>query len=653
MTSKKRVIKQSVSTSSTNQNTIGRQSIASGGFPIFPLIIVLSITFLVFLNVLDNGFVNWDDDKNFYENPLVVNFGVEGYFQSISDIFTTSIIGNYNPLSILSLCIDKMMYGFENKAGWHFTNLFLHLICVFYVYRISIQLGLSWKGAFVTALLFGIHPMRVESVAWITERKDVLFGAFYLAAFYLYLKQKIKYSSKRNLFIFVLFILALLSKIQAVTLPLTFLVVDYFLDKSFSWKTIKSKIPYFAISLLFGIIGIIILNAEGSLDSAGVTYPIWVRPFIGSYSLLIYFVKALVPFRLSPVYPYPSDLPPYIFASMAFVPLLLWSLWTAVQRDARIIVFGILFFLVNIIFLLQVLGAGQGFLADRFTYIPYFGLFFIAGYYIDQYQSSIKYKNIVSYGTMVICLGYSWMTYEQNKIWKDSDTLWSHVLKYYQNITLPWGNRANYRRDAGRYKEAILDYNKAISLKPSAQTFNSRARLYFDSGNNLDTLKLALADYNSAIALDSTDGEFYSNRGATYARLGNFSLAISNFNKSIDLNPNYETSYLNRSVLYSQVGEYQKALDDILFYLKTNKFNADILYEASRCFYQLKRFPEALDYVNRSIVQANNRGLYYYQRALVQYSLGNGLAAKNDIDSARKLGYTDIDVGFEVNLRKQ
>lgn len=653
MASKKNSKIQSTNHSATNQNTHGQQSQVVGLSPIFPLILVLLISFLVFLNVLDNGFVNWDDDKNFYENPLVVNFGVEGYFQSLSDIFTTSIIGNYNPLSILSLCIDKMMYGFENKAGWHFTNLILHLICVYYVYRISIQLGLSWKGAFITALLFGIHPMRVESVAWITERKDVLFGAFYLAAFYLYLKQKIKYSSKRNLFIFILFILALLSKIQAVTLPLTFLVADYFLDNSITWKTIKSKIPYFAISLLFGIIGIIILNAEGSLDSAGVSYPMWVRPFIGSYSLLIYFVKVLVPFQLSPVYPYPSEVPSYIFVSMAFIPLLLAGIWTAHRRKAKVVLFGIGFFLVNIIFLLQVLGAGQGFLADRFTYIPYFGLFFIAGYIIDQYQSSIKYKKVVSYGAMAACLGYSWMTYNQNKVWKDSDTLWTHVLKYYQNITLPWGNRANYRRDAGRYAEAILDYNKAISLKPSAQTYNSRARLYFDSGNSIDTLKLALSDYNSAIALDSTDGEFFSNRGATLARLGDFNTAITNFNKSIDLNPNYETSYLNRSVLYSQIGEYQKALDDILVFLKTNKFNADILYEASRCLFQLKRNPEALDYVNRAINQSNNKGLYYYQRALIQYSMANIAGAKSDINIARKLGYTDIDVGFEATLLKQ
>jgi tetratricopeptide (TPR) repeat protein len=653
MTSKKKTNDKSNNRYSTQNLSSENKNGLAIKLPLIPLFIVLAITFLVFLNVLDNGFVNWDDDKNFYENPLVINFGVEGYIQSISDIFTTSIIGNYNPLSILSLCIDKMMYGFDNKAGWHLTNLFLHLICVFFVFRISLQLGLNWKGAFVTALLFGIHPMRVESVAWITERKDVLYGSFYLAAFYLYLKQKIRYSSKRNLFIFILFVLSLLSKIQAVTLPLTFLVADYLLDDKLTWKTIKSKIPYFAISLIFGIIGIIILNAEGSLNTVQTTYPLWVRPFIGSYSLLVYFVKAVIPFRLSPVYPYPSELPSYIFASMAFIPVLLGLLWYSYRRNAKFIVFGLGFFLVNIIFLLQVLGAGQGFLADRFTYIPYFGFFFIAGYYVDRFQNSFKYNNFFSYGVMAICLAYSWMTYNQNKIWKDSDTLWTHVLRYYQNITLPWGNRANFRRDAGRFSEAILDYNKAISLQPSAQTFNSRARLYFDSGNSIDTLKLALADYNSAIGLDSTEGEFYSNRGATYARLGDFPSAINNFNKSIDLNPNYQTSYLNRSVLFSQVGEYQKALDDILYYLRFDKFNADIIYEASRCYYQLKQYPEALDFVNRAISQKNNKGLYYYQRALVQYNLANTAGAVSDIAMARKLGYTDIDVGFEANLLKQ
>ena len=186
-----------------------------------PLLATLAITFFAFTSSLNNQFVNWDDEVNIVENENTSRLD----WQHVKAIFTSDVIGNYNPLPILTLAIERHFVGLEGTWLYHWTNLFLHLFCVYFVFRIAKQLGLSvWAAAFC-ALFFGIHPMRVESVAWVTERKDVLFAAFYLPALYLYIKyvQEPENRKKYYIYMIILFVFALLSKVQAVALPLSML----------------------------------------------------------------------------------------------------------------------------------------------------------------------------------------------------------------------------------------------------------------------------------------------------------------------------------------------------------------------------------------------------------------------------------------------
>lgn len=626
------------------KEVVKAEQVSSSSF-ITSVWIALLITFACFYNTLQNKFVNWDDDQNFVENPLVVNFNKGTFIENTIEIFKSPTIGNYNPLSILSLAIDKAIYGLDNPSGFHFTNLLLHLICVILVYQLVLALKLSRTTAFFVALLFGIHPMRVESVAWVTERKDVLFATFYLAALLQYTKHRLKLGLGRSLFILLLFTLSLFSKIQAVALPLSMIAIDYYFDKKFTLKQFLTKLPYFTLSIVFGVIGIIFLSSEGSLDAnQAVSYPIWTRPFIGTFSLVVYTIKALIPFRLSPLYPYPASLPWYVYPTIIIVPALLYGMYKAYIKGYSLVLFGLLFFGVNIIFLLQVVGAGQGFLADRFTYVPYIGLFIIMVDFALNQAENGKFKQLIKPLCMVILLVYGGMTFAQNRIWENSETLWTHVLKYYQNITLPFGNRANFRRDNGNTSGALADYERAIALKPSAQTYNSRARLYFDiAGTSLDTLQMALADYNKAIEMDSTEGEFYSNRGATKARLGQFDEAIIDLNKAIELDPSYPTSLLNRSVLYNQRGDLVNALNDIEAYLKLKPLHADLWFEGGRIYALQKSWDKSLAMLNKAIQIDPSKGLYYYQRGLSNLYSGKIAIAKSDMTRAIQLGYTEAD----------
>jgi protein O-mannosyl-transferase len=623
----------------------------------WPVLIALFVTILGFSSSIKNEFVSWDDDKNIYENQDVLNFDMKKFGESTKRIFTSHVIGNYNPLPILTFALEKHYIGIDKPHRWHLHNLILHLGCVLLVYMLGLRLGLSWAGALLLSTLFGIHPLRVESVAWVTERKDVLFGIFYLAALLVYTKHKDNPKAINWLWITVLFILSLFSKIQAVSLPLSMLAIDYFKDKQWTWSRVTNKIPFLLLSIAFGIYGVMKLKENGSISAdTDADFNMFQRLFIGAFSFIIYLIKWLIPFRMVPMYPYPSTFPVYFYPCILIAPITLWVLYKAWQKEQKALVFGLVFFIVNIVFLLQILGAGQGYLADRFTYIAYFGLFFLTAYYTDEYIKSQPGQRGVVLGVLAAYVfGLTFMTYSQGKIWKNSETLWSHVIDYYPNTTLPFGNRANYYRDLKMYDKAFSDYNHTIQLSDKQpQAFNSRARMFFDmAGNSRDTLLMALADYNKAIELLPKDGEFRINRGATYARLGDIPKAIADMNDGLKLKPDHAVGYLNRSLMYRQTGELDKALGDINTYLKMNPNNADMTYEKGQVLFFLKRNAEAITEHGNAIALGKgnkNLGLFYYERSKLFAVEKKMEEAKADYRQAVDLGFTNIDPNFKNYL---
>lgn len=627
--------------------------------PWWPIFIALFVTFICFYNAIDNNFVNWDDDRNFYENPLVTNITKDNFWKNTKEIFSSDVIGNYNPLPIWTFAIEKLQFGFDNPAAWHLNNILLHLLCVFLVYQIVVLLGISWRGALLTALLFGIHPMRVESVAWITERKDVLFGAFYLAALLQYIKLKLDSKSIRWIWIIIFFTLSLFSKIQAVSLPISMLAIDYYLDGKWTFSDFKTrifqKIPLFLLSLVFGILGLITLSLFGSLSiKEDITYFNFIqRIFLGAFSFIVYLVKSIIPYRLSPLYPYPASFPWYFYPSILIIPTAVYILYKSYINEKKAIFFGLVFFIVNIIFLLQILGAGQGYLADRFTYIGYLGLFFIAGFYFDNWLTKGIYKPVTlwSFSTIILFI-YGLMTINQNKIWKNSETLWTHVLKYYTQTTLPYGNRANYFREQKMYDKALSDYASSLKIKEQQpQLYNSRGRLYFEVAKSKDTLLLALNDYNKAIEYLPEDGEFRINRGATYARLGDINKAIEDLNEGLKLKPDHAVGYLNRSIMHHNIGRVDLALEDIQSYLNINPSNGDLWYEKGRALNILNRPEEALVAYTEALKHpVSNAGKIIYERSQTYHKLDRINEARADFQNALKYDFNGINETYRKQL---
>ena len=603
---------------------------------------ILLLTFISFSPSLNNQYVNWDDDRNFYENELITTINDKTFWSNSKEIFTSDVIGNYNPLTIFTFAIEQKLFDDKQRPFIrHLNNILLHLVAVWFVFWIGVRLKLGLFGSGLLALLFAIHPMRVESVAWITERKDVLFGAFYLASLYFYIKGKQDGFRKRDfVYVGLFFVLSLFSKIQAVFLPLSMILVDYYLskDSKITLQSIINKTPLLIGSLIIGLVNIYFLKQNGSIgeqEYSGIS-----RVFIGSYSLVVYYIKALIPYRLSPLYPYPASLDWTFYASIFSFVVTGAALLMAYLRKWKVWFFGLGFFMINIFMLLQILGAGQGFLADRFTYIAYFGLFFILAYYLNKgLDTNPKLKLPILVGCACLTLGYSFMTFQQNKIWEDSGTLWTHTLQYYKNSTLPWGNRANFYRDAKRTKEALSDYNKVISLKSDKpEPYNSLARLYFNF-NDRDSLLKALHNYNKAIELKPNDVEYRVNRGATYARLGDGQNAIRDLNGAEQIDPGFANIYLNRSVINNQNGNIDAALADIDKYLNLKPNFPDMWYEKARIHNFKNQANEGMRAITTALSMNNKKGLYYMERAKSYTMLGQKEKAIQDVKTAQAYGH--------------
>jgi len=591
------------------------------------LSLALFITLLVFYPAVNYDFVNWDDDRNITINQNIQNLNRE----SIQNMFSSTVTGGYTPLTSLTFALEHHFFGLNPKV-YHINNILLHLLCTALVFLLLKQLGASLFITFTVTLLFGIHPMRVESVAWITERKDTLYTLFFLLALMAY----IHYREKGNIRFYILslfiFVFSLLSKIQAVTLPLVLILADYFLDKKFDFRKLWNKIPFFILSLFTGLAGIYFLSQDGSLDT-GTILPIYQRLFIGSYSLLVYLVKSIVPYELSAIYPSPSSLSVLHYLSMPLVLGLAFAIWKI--RHYRIeMIAGTLFFLFNVMFMLQVVGAGQGYLADRFTYVAYIGLFFVYAFLAEK-VSLDKWKAPLIAGGIFYLTIMGVMARNRVKVWENTETLFTDVIKKYPGVPVSYNNMGKYFRELNQYDKAIELYTKAVELDPGGyQPFNNRGKAYFDLGRKDE----ALIDFNRSIELNGAYSESRSNRGAILASRGEYEAAMEDLGIALELEPGHLSALSNRSLAFFSMNQFEKAIDDVNTYLQYKPDDADLINLRSMSYSRLNRDQEALEDMNRAIQLIPSQGIFWQNRSYLLNKMGDRQGALRDIEKAQSLG---------------
>jgi len=477
--------------------------------------------------------------------------------------------------------------------------------------------------------------MHVESVAWVTERKDVLFGLFYLLASLCYVMFSL--TEKRIYFplIYIFFVLSLLSKIQAVSLPLTLLLYDFLLKKPLKINLILEKVPLFMLSLVTGIAGLYFLRQQESLDSTNFTF--FEGLLTACYSLIMYIVKSVIPYELLPIYPYPkSGQFGWYFYLMPLFLIVLIAIIIRYAKKNPALVFGSLFFLVNIVFVLQFVTAGQGFMADRFSYLPYIGLFY---FYIKGIEHLYKKAGYIRFVVVILCItittAYIYLSNKQAVVWNNSGTLFSHQLNSNHKVPTAYHNRANYFRNRAKelsdrhgpqlmksthdsiimfQNKAIEDYSYLIKIKPfESKSYVSRGRLFF----NLTDYNKAFSDFCKAIELDSLNKDAYSNRASIYGMRNQYDEALADLNKALFIDPFMKEALLNRSLLFFNASEFQKAINDLDKYLSMEFNNAGAIDLRGLCKFSIGQKEEALkDFEQAIILQPDNSEFLKHRDAL-------------------------------------
>jgi tetratricopeptide (TPR) repeat protein len=592
---------------------------------------VLAIAvFITFFPALSHDFVNWDDDVNVYDNPNIDKLTAE----NVKKIFTSPVIGNYNPLPILTFAIEKHFFGLDPFI-YHFDNLLLHIINTLLVFFLAMGLGLKRPAAILLAVLFGIHPMRVESVAWVTERKDVLFGLFTLSAMLCYISWL---KGKKKLYLwwaYLFFLISVFAKIQAVALPLSLLAIDYYMNRPLKWRLVVEKVPMFLVSLAVGLAGIWLLSEQKSLDP--LQYTLIEKLLIGSYSLLIFIVKSVVPYEMSAVYPFPKpgDIPWAFYISPLVILVLAFGIIYS-RKQTKVLAFGTLFFLFNIMFLLQVVAAGQGFIADRFGYIAYFGLFFVYAYGMEWLlENRPTWKPILWVSVTVVLLVLAGVARNRVYAWKNPDTLWTDVLSKYKNVAVAYNNRGKYYRENKQFDKALADYDNMLRIAPDDfNGFNSRGRLWFDLGK----IDKALPDFNRSIDLNPRFAKAYSNRGAVYGMKKEYALAAADLTRSLELNPEEFVAYSNRALVYMALGRYGEAASDCNAYLRIKPDDASMWDLAAACYMNQKKYDTALICSGNAIGLDPTVGSFYFNRCYIYFFLGEKEKARSDAEKAMRSG---------------
>lgn len=609
---------------------------ADGGklsVPSWAITVVLVFTFLLYSRALFNNFVYLDDDQYILTNPFLRDFSFKGVWA----IFSSFYFSNYHPLTTLTFFFEYSLFG-TNPFPYHLFNLLLHLLNIWLVYKLVEKLSGTRICALVAALLFGIHPMHVESVAWISERKDVLYACFYLSSLMVYLRyletgHRIKfYLGSLSLFLF-----SLLSKSAAVTLPVLLVAIDIYKDRKINIKSILEKIPFFILSLVFGILTILSQKSGGAINDFSSAYDILDRFFIIVYSIAFYVVKLIAPVNLSAMYYYPiSDggaLPLQYYFSLPFILVIGWLLFKtkSFRKEAM---FGVLFFLIAISVMLQFVTFGYALTAERYTYISYIGFFYIAG----QAMSNIEKNRILKIATILFSFFvfvFTIQTWNRIGAWKNGDVLINDVIEKNPTIYDGYWTRANLKNTKGDLQGALIDFDKVIEYRPD---FASGHRMRGDIRLKLGDYEGAIEDLDRAISLDPTIAEAYNIRGNAYYKSGNLKSAFLDCDKALELNPKLVEAYNNRCMLKAISGDTAGAMADINKSIELSPNNADSYSNRANIKVMMKNFKDALDDFNHSLKLNPDNGMVYFNRGISRLNLNDNAGACEDWKRAMELG---------------
>jgi Tfp pilus assembly protein PilF len=595
--------------------------------------LVALLTFICYLPVLQNDFVSLDDYGYVLDNFHIRSLGPAFFAWAFTDLSA----GFWHPLTWISYALDYALWGLK-PLGYHLTAILIHAGNTFLTFRLTVLLldaarqsghcrscpderGASIVAGIV-ALLFGLHPLHVESVAWISERKDLLCGSFYLLSVIVYLhgtptpdarSPEKFYQNRHYLLSLLFFIFALASKTMAVSLPIVLLILDWYpLGRIGTLKSsavvFLEKLPFVAASFFIAITSIVAQQSIGAMALMSVK-PLTTRILVACKAVALYLWKMVVPLHLIPYYPYPHDVS--LLSVEYALPVLFVAgttgavMFMARQKPLWVTIWGV--YLIILLPALGIVQVGVHSMGDRFTYLPSLAPFLLTGLgvlrvwvWVVETSWSVK-TAVVSLACLCSC-GLMYLTLQQISVWKNSMVLWNYVIEAGTPFNpLAYNNRGHVYRDRGEFDKAVSDYSVAITQEPAqAEYLVSRGVALCEKG----ALEQAMADLDRAIVLSPNEYLAYNNRGTVWFRKGETERAIEDFNRAISLKPSEYLAYQNRGTLFENKGEIDKAISDYSTVLTINPFLAGVYISRG----DLSMKIGALDRAARDYLEASKLG---------------------------------------------
>ena len=571
-------------------------------------------TLLVFWQVHNFDFINYDDKDYVYKNPHVLNGLTE---DGVIWAFTTPNIGNWLPLTWLSFMLDCQLFG-ANPGWMHLMNLILHLANTLLLFAVLREMtGALWRSAFVAAA-FAIHPMHVESVAWIAERKDVLSTLFLLLTLAAYVSYVRRRGLTRYVLTVLLFALGLLAKPMLVTLPVLLLLLDYWpLERIRRQNTedrrqrakgeyqtvstvqlIAEKVPFFALSAVSSVITFFAQRGSGAVTDINALPLYRIANVFLSYAK--YIGKMFWPQNLAIFYPFNTS--SFVFWQVAMCVLLLLVISIFVicfGRKQRYLPVGWFWFVGTLIPVIGLVQSGAQSHADRYTYISYIGLFIMIAWGLPELLSKWPQRKIALSLSMVISLtALGICAHRQVSFWNNSITLFSQTIEATQNNCIAYNNLGVAYNSVGRYQDAIEAYKQAIRIKPDyTDAHYNLGVAYGKAGRSQD----AIESYKQAIRIKPDYADAYNNLGVAYVKLGRSQDAIESYKQAIRIQPDDAETHCNLGFAYGKLGRWQDAIEAYKQAIRIKPDDADAHYNLGVAYVKVGRSQDAIEAYKQAV----------------------------------------------------
>ena len=522
---------------------------------------LVAITLTVFAPVWGYGFVSWDDPWYVTANPHVS--GGLGW-AALSWALTTGGQFYWHPLTWLSHMLDVQLYGM-NAAGHHLTNVLLHLANVLLLYGVLRRMtGAVGRSAFVAAL-FAVHPLHVESVAWVSERKDVLSGLFWMLAMAAYIRYASAPRAGRYLAVCLMFVLGLAAKPMIVTLPVVLLLLDVWpLDRVRSsgavapFRLLLEKLPLVGLAFAAGVATFVVQRNVGAIGSLS-TFPLRLRAANAIVSYVVYVRQAIWPAGLAAYYPYPHTPPAWWLVLGALVVLAgVTAAAVRLRRSRPYLLLGWLWYLVTMVPVIGFIQAGDQLRADRFMYVPLVGLLIVIAWGAVDLAARFRFHSVMMAAAGIAAtVVYASVAHAQLPYWRDSRALWTRALEVTAGNHRAQAAVGDLLLGEGQLAEAAGHYLEAVRIAPGSADYRFGLGVALTREGKLDA---AAAQFAAAVQLDPRHVEAQVGLGAMLARQGRFDEAIAHYMEALRIKPDHALAHRDLCLALLDVGRVADAV---------------------------------------------------------------------------------------------